>query len=234
VNKQAAYRFLKRLELRLNETGLPPSELKSFVDSVWKKPKSEKTEREKIESKENIPFFWFAIPQLFELGRTEATLSPEQMRKALRCVYYKKYPEFSAGNVFRKSGYPFSKKWGASPLEVMSSWQQPRPSSIPANQAWPEAGLSSPFPFKILFEAKYFEEESVAAAESCLVSGVYETAFYRGLPASEEWGFDFGCMLAYDVSEGGHLRRAWDSVVHKTLFWDHGHVFVMIVRSTHS
>jgi hypothetical protein len=229
--KEAAYNFLKQLEKRLNGAVRPPMELKAVVDAIWQKPTHLKTEREKIESKENIPFFSLAIPQIFELAKTEAALTDAEMRKALRCVYCGKFSEFSDSNVFRKSGYPFSKKWGLSTSEVMRSWQKPQSSTVPANQAWPEAGLVAPFPWRIVFEAKYFEEESLSAAERSLVSGVYETAFYRGLPADDDWSYDFGCLLAYDVSEKGHLKQAWESVVDKRLFWEHGHFFVMIVRS---
>jgi hypothetical protein len=114
----------------------------------------------------------------------------------------------------------------------MQSWRKARASSVPANQAWPEAGLVPPFPWRILFEAKYFEENNLSAAEGSLVSGVYETAFYRGLPSDGDWGYDFGCLLGYDVSEDGFLKQAWESVTDKRLFWDHGHVFVMIIRSS--
>ena len=229
--KEAAYNFLKQLEKRLNSSVPPRMELKSMVDAIWQKPKHLKTEREKIESKENVPFFSLAIPQIFELGKKEAALTDAEMRKALRCVYFGKFPEFSSSNVFRKSGYPFPKKWGLSANEVMRSWQKPQSSTVPANQAWPEAGLVAPFPWRILFEAKFFEEDSVSAAENALVTGVYETAFYRGLPTDGDWSYDFGCLLAYDVSENGYLKQAWDSVVDKRLFWEHGHLFVMIVRS---
>lgn len=228
--KDAAYDFLKQLEKRLNEAAPSPAQLKSTVDAIWHKPKHLKTEREKIESKENIPFFFLAVPQIFEFGQAHTGLSDVEMRKALRCVYYSKFPEFSASNVRRKSGYPFSKEWKRT-SEVIRSWQKSPQSSTPANQAWPEAGLVPPFPWRILFEAKYFAEESVGAAESSLVNGVYETAFYRGLPVDDDWSYDFGCLLAYDVSENGYLKQAWESVADKRLFWDHGHVFVMIVRS---
>jgi hypothetical protein len=69
TGKQAAYNFLKQLEQRLSEEVPPRIKLKSMVDTIWQKPKHLKTEREKIESKENIPFFSFAVPQIFELAK---------------------------------------------------------------------------------------------------------------------------------------------------------------------
>ena len=56
--KEAAYKFLKKLEQRLNGAVPPTTELTSMVDAIWKKPPDLKTEREKIESKENVPFFY--------------------------------------------------------------------------------------------------------------------------------------------------------------------------------
>jgi hypothetical protein len=230
TDKAAAYRFLKTLHERLNEGAPQPDLIKSQVDAIWKKPKHEKTEREKLESKENIPLYYFALPQIFELGKSTTNLTEDQMKQAFRCVYFGKYPELSGSNPFRKSGHPFSKKWGLSPDEIMEAWRKPL-TNMPANQAWPEAALSTPFPFKILFEAKYFEGDSAVSAENELVCAIYETVFYRGLPASGKWGYDFGCLLAYDVSTGAHLKAAWESITSKRLFWEDANVFVMIVRS---
>jgi hypothetical protein len=234
TEKAAAYRFLKTLHERLNEASPHPDLIKSKVEATWKKPKHEKTEREKLESKENIPFYNFAAPQIFELGKSTANLTEDEMRRAFRCVYYGKFPELSASNVFRKSGHPFSKKWGLSPNKIMEAWRKPPTSNTPANQAWPEAALSRPFPFKILFEAKYFEGDSAESAQNELVSAIYEAVFYRGLPPSDEWGYEFACLLAYDVSTGAHLKTAWESITSKRLFWDDANVFVMIVRSNKS
>ena len=58
---------------------------------------------------------------------------------------------------------------------------------------------------------------------------VCETVFYRRLPACDGWAYDFGCLVAYDVSSRAYLRAAWESVASKPLFWDHANVFVMIV-----
>jgi predicted glycosyltransferase len=97
--------------------------------------------------------------------------------------------------------------------------------------------ISTPFPFKIVFDAKFFTGKSPSVADEALVTGVHEVVFYRGLPsASSEyaarsgWSYDFGCLLAYDASAGAFLQKAWDSVLSKRLFWDDAHVFVMILR----
>ncbi|ESZ69533.1 hypothetical protein X727_16800 [Mesorhizobium sp. L103C119B0] len=232
TEKELTYQFLKTLQERLSREAPPPKDIKAMVDATWGKPDGLKTEREKLESKENIPFYYLAAPQIFTLGMTTAGLTREEMRKAFRCVYYAKYPELSAANAFRKSGHPFSKKWGLPSTQIMASWQKTATSNTPKNQAWPEAALGYPFPFRIVFEAKYFDGNSTTAAENELVSAIYETVFYRGLPQSGEWGYEFGCLLAYDVSPQGHFLAAWNSVANKRLFWDDAHIFVLVVRSS--
>jgi hypothetical protein len=90
-----------------------------------------------------------------------------------------------------------------------------------------------PCPFNIVFDAKFFRDESLTSAERVLVTSVYEVVFYRGLPPelgrARPW---FGCVLAYDACNGAYLQRVWESVESKRLFWDGAYVFVMIVRGT--
>jgi hypothetical protein len=234
--KKGAYRFLKSLQEGLNESSPPPDTLRSWVDETWKKPSSAKTSREKLESKENIPFYEFAIPKVFELGKATTKLTDQEMRRSLRCVYYSKFPEFSDSNVMRKAGHPFSKGWclfdGSSENfeRIYEAWRKPR-TGVSLNQAWPEAGLSSPFPFRILFEAKYFELDSTSQAQKELIKAIYQTAYYRGLPPSSGWDYAIGCLIAYDVSPNADLKRAWEDVSSKHLFWEDANIFVMIVRA---
>jgi hypothetical protein len=188
--KAAAYQFLRGLQKLINCEAPPAVDIKTFVETTWRKPKELKAEREKLESKENIAFYTFAAPQIFSLGKAMANLTDNEMRQAFRCVYFAKYPELSAANCFRRSGHPFSKKWGLPSDEVMKAWQKTGRSNTPGNQAWPEAALGRPFPFNVLFEAKYFEGNNRVAAENELVSAVYETVFYRGLPATNDWGYE--------------------------------------------
>jgi hypothetical protein len=122
--------------------------------------------------------------------------------------------------------------------EIFQSWTKV-PSSLPLNQAYPDFCLRPPFPFKIVFDAKYFLQNSRSAANKALVEGAYEVMFYRGLPFANarnaqepSWDYEYGCLLAYDASDDGVLESAWDSVRCKDTFWDGGNIFVMIVRGT--
>jgi hypothetical protein len=71
-----------------------------------------------------------------------------------------------------------------------------------------------------------------------LVSSIYQTVFYRGLPYDfsrqngPAWDYEFACMLAGDVSEERSLQRAWEALPRKvkTGFWEGANVYVMILR----
>jgi hypothetical protein len=243
-SKTEAYRFLKGLHERMNEAVPPPEQLKSEVEPVWKKPVKE--DSDKLESRENIPFYKWAIPGIFEHGRECAKITSEEMRSALRCVYFEKYPAYSKANPFRKGGHPFSKKWGAELLsqsddseltekkrkiydKIIARWRKP-PTGTPANASWPEAGLLQPFPATILFEAKYFKDENSKKAESDLINSTFETMYYRGLPPSGDWSYEYGCLVAFDVSSKAFLKETWESVAAKNLFWEDANIYVMVVR----
>jgi hypothetical protein len=71
-----------------------------------------------------------------------------------------------------------------------------------------------------------------------LATNIYQAFFYRGLPyvppkkSSPAWDYEFACLLAYDASDAGSLRQAWnglDTEV-KNCFWDGANVYVMILR----
>jgi hypothetical protein len=189
-DKPGAYQFLTALQNDLNERLPRPATLRQKVDAIWKKPKKEKTERELLgKSIENIAFYHFALPHIFDLAISIAKLTPDDATKAFRCEYHGKFPDFSSSNVFRKGcGHPFAKKWGMKPEEIYDSWRKEPTSSWPLNQSYPELSLSAPFPWKILFEVKYFKDENIRSAEKALVEGVYEAVFYRGIPPSNGWG----------------------------------------------
>jgi len=208
--KASAYEFLNVLRDSLNENLPPPDTLKSEFDAIWMNPN--KAEREKLESKENIAFYKIAAPRIFETAKEAANLTEAEARAAFRCVYFNKFPELSNANVRRRPGHPFPKKLGVPPEKIYESWLKPYSDTFPANQAWPEAGLCAPFPHKIVFEAKYFDKGGCAAAQSQLVTAIYETVYYRGLPACNGWAYDFGCLVAFDVSPAGDLKAAWDAL----------------------
>ena len=109
--------------------------------------------------------------------------------------------------------YPFKKSIVASLHDARQEWWQDEGG---VHLACPDIALLSPL--KIVFEGKLFRENSQAAAKKALVEGVFESAFYRGLPTllsgrdEKADCYDYACLLAYDASEKRELSNAWANV----------------------
>ncbi len=233
---QAAFTFLSDLQASLEDGLLPPAEMRAAVSAIWQKPKAEKSPQELLHCRENIFFYHFALPKTFDRVAAFEGFAAEKARQSIRCEYFGKFSSYSRANTRRIQGHPFPKKLGVKTQEIMEKWKQPI-GAFRTYEAYPDMSLSDPFPHSIVFDAKYFQDESLVKAEEALVAGVYEASYYRGLPSATaqyapqtNWGYDFGCLLAYDASDGSHLKRAWRSVASKSLFWDDARVFVMILR----
>ena len=135
----------------------------------------------------------------------------------------------------RGRGHPFGKLLGTKPAAIMKQWKGE--AGVALTQPCPDFALCSPFP-KIVFEAKYFPKGDREAAESALVTGIYQAFFYRALPfipASKSrpaWEYDYACLLVYDGSEKGSLMAAWKSINEsiQKAFWESAAVYVMILR----
>jgi hypothetical protein len=167
--------------------------------------------------------------------QTVPGIGPQEARLSMLCEYHAKVSDIAVGNAFRRAGYPFGKALG-NVQETMLNWTADVKKTFPLNQAYPDFAIRAPFPHKIVFDAKYFDNNTSDAAAKALVEGVYEAAYYRGLPkvaphpAKPGWDYDYGCLLAYDASDDGVLTSAWRSVKSKNAFWDGGNIFVMIIR----
>jgi hypothetical protein len=115
----------------------------------------------------------------------------------------------------------------------MAQWTREQGSTLV--QACPDFAFREPFPFKIVFEGKYFESGATVRAQTELVVNIYQAFFYRGLPyipprkSSPSWDYDFACLLASDASDNGSLKRAWDVLRNevKRGFWDGANVYVI-------
>jgi hypothetical protein len=184
---------------------------------------------------ENAFLYSFLLPIVFDEAMAFTGLSSEIVRQSLLCEYHARVPHLASQNAFRSVGHPFAKGFGKSAAEIIKGWRKSR-GTWPLNQAYPDFALQKPFPLRMVFDAKYFEKESAAAAEKALVEGIHEVTFYRGLPATtqsgdrSDWGYDFGCLIAYDASEGGYLADAWKSVSHNDTFWFGANVHAIVVR----
>jgi hypothetical protein len=227
--KMAAYDFLTGLKNELGKRLLAPQAMRALM------PQLEVQNNNPSKIRENI-FLYHMLPYIYEHMQTVPGIGPAEARTSLLCEYHSKVPNISSGNPFRRSGHPFGKNPRRDFDAIMQSWTK-TPGTIPLNQAYPDFCFRPPFPFQIVFDAKYFFQNGETAANKALVEGVYEAAFYRGLPSAPaknsfepSWDYEYGCLMAYDASDNGALENAWDSVKCKSVFWDGANIFVMIIR----
>ena len=223
--KSQAYSYLQKLESYLIENTLEAEQMRQRVAEL----QSDSGNPHKI--RENI-FLYEILPAISQHMQTVTGIDAKGARDALACEYHRNVPGLSAGNGFRAVGHPFSKQIGESYDKIFNRWIRPE-SAFPINQVYPDLAFRRPFPYKIVFDAKYFVENSEAAAKKALVSGAYEAAFYRGLPQDQTsdlgWDYEFGCLLAYDASLDGVLKKIWTSVSQKNEFWNGANVYMMII-----
>jgi hypothetical protein len=230
--KDEAYIFLRGLEFFLNKTLPEPAAMRAHMRHLAA------SEGNPSKIRENL-FLYDVLPHVSSYIQETAGISPAEVRKTILCEYHAKVPKLSSGNSFRKVGHPFSKNRSLPSDAIVDKWLKPGP--LPINQAYPDFALCPPFPYKIVFDAKYFDGPGAAAAKKQLVEGAYEVMFYRGLPSTKPrkqsevgWDYEFGCLLAFDASENGELVALWDAVKTKEAFWEGANTFIMIVRGTNS
>ena len=228
--KDEAFEFLSSLQNVLVQFLPNPAAMKKAMLELSNASASEHRIRE------NRFLYHFVFRQIHAQMQTVSGIGPEEARLSLLCEYHAKVSDIASGNAFRRAGYPFGKAV-RSIQDTMLSWTADVKRSFPLNQAYPDFAIRAPFPHKIVFDAKYFDRNSHADAAKSLIEGVYEAAYYRGLPKvpsvtayEPEWNFEFGCLLAYDASSDGVLEEAWNSVRNKSAFWGGGNIYVMILR----
>jgi hypothetical protein len=180
----------------------------------------------------------FVIPPLFEHLKSEMGLSETDARTSLLNEYHKNMPETSSGSPIFPLRGPFKKALGSSASSIYQGWKSPMKGDG-LTQCAPDFALRKPFPHSILFEGKFYASGSLELGEKQLAKNIYEAFFYRGLPRTNatmkkhsDWNYDYACLLAFDASDKGTLRQAWENLSLKIRksFWEGGNTYVMILR----
>lgn len=230
TTKVEAYKYLQSLHGMLTET-LP--DRATLVDEMTNLAQDGASYHR---IRENRFIYHFIVHPLNIHMQSLPGIGAAEAKRALLCEYHAKVSDIASGNAFRRAGAPFGKSRGKSTSEIIQDWMKPR-STFPINQAYPDLALRRPFPHSIVFDVKYFDSNNVSKAEDDLVNGVYEAMHYRGLPnvasrtdKDQGWGYDYGCLLAYDASDDGILASTWQAVVAKEAFWEGANVYIMIIR----
>ena len=145
-------------------------------------------------------------------------------------------PDIASASPARFQPHPFKKVIGTKPHEIMASWRQENEAQRVTRSA-PDIALRHPSPVTAVFEGKYFRIGGVKAAETALVTSLYQAFFYLGLsntPSIKDrpaWEYEYSCLLAYDASEGATLQHAWLSIPEnvRDAFWNGANIYVMIL-----
>jgi hypothetical protein len=235
--KDAAWAFLCNLERTLGVKLLPPAEMEPWIRRTVSEARGEYARRH-LSGPEAAFLNGLVLPVLAEVLRADPTLFTEPMiKQALLNEYHPSMPEISAHAPARTVRHPFTKVLAVDAEEVYARWADEKNNSSLV-QSCPDFALRDPFPHHIVFEGKYFPNGSDEKAQRTLVENLYQAFFYRGLPYVPEtakgraaWDYDYACLLAYDASPTGSLRKAWENLPGKVKqgFWSGANIFVMIL-----
>lgn len=236
MEKRDAYKFLKGLESELTRKLHEPEVMRTRVRQKVEESKSD-DKAPHMRKPEDAFLNYFAIPVLFEHLKTIPGIDQAAARESLLSEFYRNMKGMCSGTPARKQRHPFNKIIGLKPATIMARWKGAKGNPLP--QSCPDFALRSPFPFKIVFEGKYFEKGGTTKAESDLVTNIYQAFFYRALPKIDEdpktpaWDYDYSCLLAYDASPEGTLYEAWNKLDKKVRagFWEGANLYVMIIRA---
>jgi hypothetical protein len=240
IQKDNTRRFLEGLQETLNAELPPLDHLRSKVRQTAAASK-EDSSRAHLRGPESAFLNSFVIPKIFDqmqrvgIGATEA-------RRAFLCEGYAN-PDLSrycSGTPARSERHPFTKIVNTDALEITRKWKGGNGS--PLTQACPDFAFRDPFPFKIVFEGKYFEQGRPEKAARDLATHLYQAFFYRSLPyaapngSGAPWDYDYACLLAYDASPDAALVKVWNELAEPVRegFWKGANVYVMILRSVAS
>jgi hypothetical protein len=187
--KRDAYLFLERFEKALNSKLPPPSQLRSQVRN---KAESQKH----LRGPEAAFLNTFVVPTLWEMMSSHDGMNGEKAKESLLNEYRWMRKDYCSGGTSRSEKHPFSKIIGTQPTTIIEQWIN---SPKPLTGSDPDLATRNPFPFKIVFECKYFDK-GLAAAKKELVGSVYQAFLYRGLPyippkkGKPAWDYEFACV----------------------------------------
>lgn len=232
--KDEAKRFLETLENHLNRNIPEPSLMRERIEEVVSKAKTAVGEKSEA-FREGAFLSHYIGPQIHSYLTDQLAIQPnEACRVFLSESRSLRRRGIASGSPARGQKHPFTKAIGATGKKVIRDWGGPSP----LVQACPDMALRAPY--KIVIEGKYFRKGGTEAAETALVTGVYECFFYLGLAKLPEtkrhsaWDYEYACLLAYDATESASLFNAWKGIREKVEqgFWDGAGIYVMVLRGS--
>lgn len=237
--KSGAQKFLQSLEKELNSRMPSLAEMRKLVHDTVTDAKKNPT-RKHMRKPEDAFLYQFAMPIIFRHMQTVDGIRINEAKQSLLSEYYRNMKDYCLQTPARTRRHPFTKIMGAKPADIVARWESRDRATL--TQACPDFAFREPFPFKIVFEGKYFETGGAVRAKTELAIGAYQAFYYRALPyvpskkSSPPWDYDFACLLACDASGNSSLRQVWDGLDAdvKRGFWESANVYVMILQCAHS
>jgi len=235
AEKESAFSFLLSLEEFLNKSIPDPHEVLKKIHEIVEKAKTSNDKRERhLKRPEEAFLNEYVAPVIHNFLSINLGLGMEGARKAFLSENYRCIPKLASDSPRRSKKPPFIKKL-CTKETIIKKWEGPGPV---VERPCPDMALRSPCPYKIVIEGKYFSSGGIQAAKSELAINIYQAFFYRALPYLPEtskhpaWDYDYACFLAYDSTEEGSLKKAWDLLDRRVResCWEGANIYVMILR----
>ena len=238
IAKRQAYEFLESLKARLEQELPSPVKMQHHVDEIVKTAHNDPSKKH-LAGREHAFINAIATPILFKALCDYPAMTPELAKEAFLSESFRNLPEYSCASPARRLRHPFNKALNTDAATIYQQWCG-ESQSQPLTQSCPDFAFRSPFPHRIVFEAKYFLQGSRAKAQRELVENAYQAFFYRALPPDHaetsrpDWDYEYSCLFAYDASPEGLLLDAWRQLAPEVKhgFWEGANVYIMVLRGT--
>jgi hypothetical protein len=235
--KPSAREFLRGLAIFLNERIPPRTTTRNILDDVVRGAKASADERQRhLAFPEGAFLNTYALPLIHNYLTNSVDLSEDDAHHALLSESYRHQKGIASGSPASKQKHPFTKSIGEDLDSIIGRWWNQDGEPV-ASQSCPDLALRSPCPHTIVFDGKYFRDDSLKTARSSLVQDIYQCFFYLALPrvprdkTHAAWSYDYACLVAFDASADVVLISAWQEISEKMggSLWQGANIFVMVL-----
>ena len=149
TSKDAAHRFLTRLEAHLNSTIPTPATVRAKLAAAVAKGKSAARRSANRHSSfaEGAFLNTYVIGQLHTFLMSELAFSAEDARLAVLSESYRAQSEFASASPVRPSPHPF-RKVAVSPRQIIEIWRGRTGVNPLARNSCPDLALRAPSPYR--------------------------------------------------------------------------------------
>ena len=155
--RRRAREFFEGLENHLNRRLRDHPRVREHLAEVVRRAKAPTAKREPWKKSPEAVFLnKYVFRWVHEFAASWDGMSDETARRALLCEGYVHNREIASGTPRRWQEHPFAKGLGATPSSIMARWEKRGYASL-VGDSCPDMALRDPFPYKSVFECKYFD-----------------------------------------------------------------------------